>query len=283
MAKTIILVFKKIFSWILGNITLVVFLSWGLFLNHQEVEYEPRVIFLGVGQGDAIFLIDSSGKKILIDGGGGDYVVYSIGEYLHPRDRVIDKLILTHPHEDHLSGLLDIMERYEVEEVLYFPACYSTNLYNYFLSLDENIKIIDPEYFYKGESFSLELLFPKYEISSGCVDFENVNNASIVTMLRSSSGNVLLTGDAEYQVENWLMRNYSKEELRTDVFKAGHHCSRTSNTRRFLEYIEPSYVVCCVGEDNRFGHPSAEVVQNLEELGIDYDLTYEVGNIVLGL
>jgi competence protein ComEC len=108
----------------------------GIYLNFSSLEFNPRVIFLDVGQGDSILLIDSSGKKILIDGGGGDYVVYSISDYLHPRDRYIDFVILTHPHEDHISGLVDILERFEVGAVLYYPACYNSSLYRYFLSLD---------------------------------------------------------------------------------------------------------------------------------------------------
>ena len=283
MGKTIISTYKKIFDWFLNNIVLVIFLMIGVFLNYEALEYGPRVIVLDVGQGDAIFLIDSSGKKILVDGGGGDYVVYSISDYLHPRDRIIDIVILTHPHEDHLSGLIDILERFKVKEVLYYPACYNSNLYKYFLYLDENIVIIDNEFSFQGNSFSLDLLFPLEEVEEGCVEFSNVNNASIVLKLLSDSGTMLLTGDAEHEVEDWLMRNYSREDLKVDVLKAGHHCSRTASSQRFLEYIQPSYAICCVGEDNRFGHPHREVIENFEKLNIKYDLTYKTGDIIFEL
>ncbi len=283
MEKTIISICKKIFSWFLNNIVLVIFLVIGIFLNYEALEYEPRVIVFDVGQGDSIFLIDSSGKKVLVDGGGGDYVVYSISEYLHPRDRIIDTVILTHPHEDHLSGIIDILERYDVKEVLYYPACYNSNLYRYFLYLKENIVIINEEFSFEGNSFSLQLLYPLEQAGDECIEFSNVNNASIVLKLFSDSGTMLLTGDAEHEVEAWLMRNYSKEELKVDVLKAGHHCSRTASSQRFLEYIQPSYAICCVGEDNRFGHPHKEVIENFEKLNIKYDLTYETGDIVFEL
>jgi competence protein ComEC len=283
MGKTITSICKKTFSWFLNNIVLVIFLSIGFFLNYQVLEYEPRVIVLGVGQGDSILLIDSSGKKILIDGGGGDYVVYSISDYFHPRDRVIDMVILTHPHEDHLSGLIDIFERYDVKEIFYYPACYNSSLYRYFLYLNENIVIIENDFFFEGDSFFLKLLFPLEEVEGDCVEFPNVNNASIVTKLVSESGSMLLMGDAEHEVEDWLMSNYSREELSVDVLKAGHHCSKTASSQKFLEYIQPSYAICSVGENNKFGHPHKEVIENFEKLNINYDLTYEEGNIVFEL
>ena len=283
MGRTIISIYKKIFEWFVNNIVLVVFLAVGIFLNYEVVEYRPRVVFFDIGQGDAILIVDSSGKKFLVDGGDGDYIIYSISDYLHPRDRVIDTVILTHPHQDHLSGIIDILERFEIGEVLYFPVCYNSNLYSYFLGLDENLEVINPNYFFPGESFSLDLLFPKEEVQEGCVEYSNINNASIVLKLQTEDGSMLLTGDAEHEVEDWLMRNYTKNELKTDILKAGHHCSRTASSEKFLRYIEPKYAICCVGEENRFGHPHKEVVENFEKLNIKYDLTYEVGDIVFEL
>lgn len=283
MLKTITSICKKIFNWFLNNIVLVIFLCLGVFLNYDTLEYRPRVIFLDVGQGDAIFLTDSSGTKILIDGGGGDYVVYSIANYLHPRDRIIDIIILTHPHEDHLSGLIDILERYEVNEILYYPACYNSSLYRYFLNLDENLKIIESNFVFEGEAFFLKSLYPKEKVENDCIEFSNVNNASIVTKLESDFGNILLMGDAEHEVEDWLMKNYKKKDLKSNVLKAGHHCSRTASSEKFLNYVMPSYAICCVGEENKFGHPHEEVLENFKNLGIEFDLTYQTGDIVFGL
>ena len=283
MQKTTISVFKKIFNWIVNNIVLVFFLAIGIYLNFSTLESNPRVIFLDVGQGDSILLIDSSGKKILIDGGGGDYVVYSVSDYLHPRDRYIDYIILTHPHEDHISGLIDILERFEVGEVLYYPACYNSSLYRYFLSLGEDIKSINKGFNYIGQNFDLKLLYPIEDVKGECIEFPNVNNASIVTKLESDSGSILFMGDGEHEVEEFLMKNYKKEILQTDVLKAGHHCSRTASSEKFLNYISPKYAICCVGEGNKFGHPHEEVIENFERLGIKFDLTYETGDIVLEL
>jgi len=279
MQKTIILVYKKIFDWVRNNIILVVFLLLGSLLSFQPVEYNPRVIFLDVGQGDAIMLVDSSGKKFLIDGGGGDYVVYSLGKYLHPRDRLIDTLILTHPHEDHLSGLIDILERYQVKKIFHYPTCYNSSLYSYFLSLNANIKAIEQDFVFVGESFSLKLLYPTQEVEGECMAFSNVNNASIVIKLESQFGSILLMGDAEHEVENILM----KEDVKSDILKAGHHCSKTASSKEFLKMVQPAYAICSVGLENKFGHPHAEVLENFNQLGIKYDLTSEVGDIVVEL
>jgi competence protein ComEC len=283
MQETTILIFKRIFSWVVNNLILVIFLSIGIYLTYVPLEFNPRVIFLDVGQGDAILLIDSSGQKILIDGGGGDYVVYSLTNYLHPRDRYIDTVILTHPHEDHLSGLIDVLERFEVGEVLYYPACYNSTLYKYFLSLEENFKVVDKGYEYNGESFNLKSFYPIEEGREECMEFSNINNASIVTRLESASGSVLFMGDAEHEVEELLMKNYKKEFLQSDVLKAGHHCSRTASSEKFLNFISPKYAICCVGEENKFGHPHDEVIENFRNLGIKFYLTYEEGDIVLEL
>lgn len=279
MGKTITLIYK----WILSNIVLVVFLGMGLYLYFEIVEYRPRVVFMDVGQGDAILLIDESGQKILIDGGAGNYIVYSIANYLHPRDRFIDTVILTHPHEDHLSGLIDIFERYDVGEVLYYPVCYSSGLYRYFLDLNENISPMKKEYFFEGNSFSLEYLYPKDDVDDECIKFSNVNNASIVLKLHSDSGSILFMGDAEHEVEEVLMEKYTKTDLDSDVLKAGHHCSRTASSTGFLRYITPFYAICSVGKDNKFGHPHKEVVEIFESFDIEYDLTHEKGDIVVEL
>jgi competence protein ComEC len=282
MVKTTILIFKKISSWCLNNFVLLIFLGIGTFLNFEKIEYEPRVIFLDVGQGDAILLIDSSGKKILIDGGGGDYIVYSITKYLHPRDRNVDFVVLTHPHEDHLSGLIDIVERFEVDEILHYPACYNSALYNYFLFLDENINIIEKGFSFNGESFVLNTVYPIETVSS-CVNVPNVNNASIIMKLESDLGSILFMGDAEHEIENFLMDKYRKKYLGADILKAGHHCSRTASSSKFLNYIDAKYAVCSVGKENKFGHPHAEVIENFENLGIGFDLTSEIGDIVIEL
>ncbi len=282
MLKIIILTFKKIFKWVLNNFVLVCFLIVGTSLNFAELEYEPRAIFMDVGQGDAILLIDSSGKKILIDGGGGDYVVYSIANYLHPRDRYIDLVVLTHPHEDHFSGLIDILERFEVGQVVYYPACYNSSLYSYFLSSSSKIMPIEKSFLFVGDSFTLKSFYP-IEMIEPCADIANVNNASIVLKLNSDSGSIFLMGDAEHEVEDFLIRNYRKKELQADVLKAGHHCSRTASSERFLSHIGSKYAICSVGKENKFGHPHAEVLENFSNLGVEFDLTSEIGDIVIEL
>jgi len=258
-------------------ITLVI----GGYYTFSSLEYEPRVVFMDVGQGDAILMIDENGHKILIDGGDGDYIVNIIPDYLHPRDRKINTLILTHPHQDHLSGLIDIVERYEVEQILFYPVCYDSELYNYFLGIEEEIKPIQSDYEYIGEAFDLELLYPLED--STLDDFKvysNINNASIVTRLVSEKGTMIFMGDAEHEQENVLLQEYSGFEMNSDILKAGHHCSRTASGRKFLKQVDPKYAICCVGEDNRFGHPHDEVIEKFEEFDIEYDLLYKTGDIV---
>ncbi len=284
MGEIIILTYKRIISVLLNNIVLVVTLFIGLYYSITPVEYNPGIVFLDVGQGDAALIIDESGKKFLIDGGDGDYVVYRIAKYLHPKDRKIDTIILTHPHQDHLSGLIDIIKRYEVEEIWYYPVCYDTQLYEYFLSLGENISFVPHDYIYEGSLFSLEVLYPlEAVLQEECLRYSNINNGSIVVKLDSDNLSILFMGDAEHEQEDLLVRRYRKSDLEASILKAGHHCSRTASSKRFLDFVDPQYAICSVGFENRFGHPHREVIQNFESLGIEYYLTSEEGDIFISL
>jgi competence protein ComEC len=284
MVETITLIYKKIVSVILNNIVLVATLCIGIYYALDPVEYNPGIVFLNVGQGDAILIIDKSGKKFLIDGGDGDYVVYRMAKYLHPKDRKIDTIILTHPHQDHLSGLIDIIQRYEVDEILYYPVCYNSKLYEYFLALDENISVVSHDYVYEGILFSLKVFYPLEAIlQEECLGYSNINNGSIVVKLYSDSINVLFMGDAEHEQEDAILRRYKKTDLESNILKAGHHCSRTASSIKFLNTVDPQYAICSVGLENKFGHPHREVIQNFESLGIDYYLTSEKGDIFISL
>ncbi len=235
----------------------------------EKKENFLEVTFLDVGQGDAILIETPKEQNILIDGGEGQQIIKRLGEELAWWDKKIDLMILTHPHSDHVGGLVDVLKRYTVSKVLYTGATHSSPDYIAWLEAikEKNIslKIVNhPQKIQLGENLFLEIIFPKEQ--NDIDERTNLNNSSIVVKLVYGQNSFLLTGDAEMEVEKKLLAN--RDGLKADVLKVGHHGSNTSSMDIFLQAVQPSYAVIEVGENNSFGHPSPRVIKRLERRGI---------------
>ncbi len=239
------------------------------------------VVFLDVGQGDAT-LIQQGDIQILIDGGDDLNVVYELSKYMKFNDRRIEVVVLTHPHDDHLVGILEVMDRYEVGEIWIYPVCYNNP--NYKLLLESGVKIREVE---EGMNFNIEdirlnILWPVENKTAECEVGKykswdgNINNDSLVIHVEHLNKSFLLMGDAEEEVEKELNINF-----KVDFLKAGHHCSKTSSSETFLKMAKPSKAICSCGEGNKFGHPSSGTLKNFSSLNVQYFVTYESGNIVV--
>lgn len=260
----------------LNNIVWIVLAAVYIFFPKEK----DTVVFLDVGQGDAI-LIQNGSEQMLIDGGPDNSVLYSLQRYMPFFDRKIEYVVLTHPHNDHLIGLLKVLENYEVEQILYYPVCYENENYEYFLQRYSNIKKVG-----KGDTISLgyidiDILWPiLHSTQEGCVESfnGNINNDSLVLEFEYIGKKFLLMGDIESEVEEVLIRdkiitsNYN-------ILKAGHHCSNTSNSETFLKVVSPDMAVCSVGLENPFGHPGGETLKNFSKYNVQYLITYKEGNI----
>lgn len=244
------------------------------------VKYEDKVVFLDVGQGDAT-LIQNDKLQILIDGGPDSSILYQLPKYVPIYDRKIEYVVLTHPHNDHLVGLLSVLERYDVGEILYYPVCYENDNYELLLQRYPNAKEIGEGDTISLGDLSIKVVWPILkESEERCVESYNndLNNDSLVLEFEYLNKRFLLMGDIESDVEeviikqNLVLGNY-------DVLKAGHHCSDSSNSETFLNTISPSLAICSVGRDNSFGHPSSETLNNFLNSNVQYLITYEQGNI----
>jgi len=253
------------------------------FLAYRSLHgQELQVYFLDVGQGDATLFITPSKQKILIDGGPGNSVLTKLGEILPFHDRQIDLLILTHPHADHLDGLLEVLKRYQVRILLLNPVYYSNGSY---LELWQTLEKSSTQV-WRAESktdfelvdqIKLDVLFP-YSVQLG-LSYKNVNNASVIFKLTYGNTTFLLAGDAEREVEDLLLANNT--ELSANYFKLSHHGSRTANQLAFLRSINPRLVVISTGRDNKFGHPHAETSQTLAALNLPAWITSNTGSLHL--
>jgi competence protein ComEC len=272
---------------------LIMYGSW------QRREMPLEVEFLDVGQGDAILITVNKRRRILIDGGSGIAVLGALGDNTMPWVRSLDVLVLTHPHSDHIQGLIEVMKRYTVKTIWAYPIDYYSPEYKYWQDLTDNLYkkgILDVQTVYVGdkidiEGVELEILWPDVRRNNkqrdkmcGVMPCEesfdgNINNDSVVMLLSFYNLKILLMGDAEQEVEKLLIDKKSVDIHDVDVLKAGHHCSRTASSREFLEVVSPKVAICSCGKGNDFGHPHKEALINFEREEIIYLRTDEVGDI----
>lgn len=238
-----------------------------------------RVYFLDVGQGDAIYIRMPGGHDMLVDGGPSKIILEKLRKVMPWYDRTIDIVVETHPDADHIGGLPSILERFHVEKFIE-PGIESDN------AIDDAIRMIRAK---KGvESilarrgmrvrFSQDAYFDVLYPDRDVTDLKDTNDASIVGKMVYGSTSVMLTGDAPKSVESRLVLAYGTD-LQSDILKAGHHGSKTSSGKSFVEAVSPEYAVISAGKNNRYGHPHKEVVDLFKILGIPILATAESGTI----
>lgn len=236
------------------------------------------VHFIDVGQADSILIQTPEGRNMLIDAGtnktGRDVVSYlnKTGiEYL-------DVVIGTHPHEDHIGGLDLVIDTFDIGKVYMPKVTHNTATFKDVLDSIKNkgLKISPASY---GITIDLD---PKLDVSilaPVSEKYEDLNNYSVVVKVIYENTSFLFTGDAEYISEKEMLERTS--DLKASVLKLGHHGSKTSTSPEFLEAVMPDYAVISVGKDNDYGHPSQEVLERLEENGIEVLRTDLLGTIII--
>lgn len=240
---------------------------WLVFVRVDQAN-DLELDFLDVGQGDAILIKTPADQNILIDGGPDNAVIKRLSENLPWWDKTIDMMILTHPHDDHVNGLNDVIKRYRVKRVLYTGVAHNSPGYLNWLNLiKENhipLIIIDrPQAIELGGGCQFKILYPFKSFLGE--ELDNLNNSSMVSKLSCGENNFLFTGDIEEEVERALLA--AKIDLSAEVLKAGHHGSDTSSSENFLAAVKPKIAVIQVGEDNKFGHPSRRILKRLIRIG----------------
>jgi len=229
-----------------------------------------RISFLDVGQGDSIFIRTPDDYTVLIDGGPSAGVLEELAEVMPIYSRTIDVLILSHPHADHVNGLTEITKRYNIKKAVITGADFYNAYYEKLLSLfnEKNIPVYfgySKKDFKLGNDVYLDFIWPDKPITSE--KFENVNNSSLALKVIYKDTVIFLGGDAEKEEEKEIIG--TGYNLNADIFKAGHHGSKTATSEEFLSVINPKTVVIQSGKENSFGHPHKETLEKLFEKGID--------------
>ncbi len=244
----------------------------------QSNSHLLQVHFLDVGQGDAVFIETPDGVQVIIDGGRDSAVIRELGAVLDFADRTIDVMIATHPDSDHIGGLIDVLERYQIASVIQTEQIGDSPAAVAFQTAvqAENAVVHTPrtgEVIQLGASTTLEILFPPLDASA----FES-NTASVIAQLRYGDTEFMLTGDAPQSIETYLVGAYGAD-LRSDVLKVGHHGSKTSTAPEFLAAVAPTHAVISAGVDNSYGHPHPEVMNRLRAANLAISQTAETGTI----
>lgn len=255
-----------------------------------ENDAQLEVASLDVGQGDAILIKTPKNQTMLIDGGPNNKVLQKLGQYLPALTKRIDVVLLTHPHADHVAGLIEVLKRYDVGAVILSGADIKTDVYSEFLKVikEKNIFIVIAEAgeaIHFDKNLELDILSPMISnsniFSKQSEGFgsggNNVNDTSIVGKLMFKNFSIMLMGDATSKIESRLL-TYG-ENLKSDILKVGHHGSKYSSSLNFLRFVSPKAAVIEVGEKNRYGHPSPAALSRLKMADVNIFRTDLNGDI----
>lgn len=242
---------------------------------NQEIQdgEKLQIWFLDVGQADSI-LIQDNDTYMLIDAGNNEDGEKLVSYFQSLGIESFQYVIGTHAHEDHIGGMNNIIDNFNIG-TFYMPDAITTTAT--FESVLDSLEA-------KNIAFQTPTVDSTFELGDTTIDVlyvgtddTDLNNTSIVLKLTYGNTSVLFMGDAEKEVETII----EKKDISADVLKVGHHGSNTSSSKTFLEKVNPSYAIISVGTGNSYGHPSNTTIQNLENLNTKIYRTDESGTIIM--
>lgn len=254
-------------------LVLIIIISLSSLASDQLV-----IHFLDVGQADSIFIQLPNGQNMLIDAGNnadGPFVVNYLQDHKITK---IDYLIGTHPHEDHIGGIDDVTKSFNIGHIYMPPVTHTTRTFKDILTAFQanNKKIIPAK---AGLTIIDQDNLKACFLSPLRDNYKELNEWSAVLKLRYKEISFLFTGDAE-EINEIEIISSPVTSLDSDVLKVGHHGSDSSTSIAFVKAVTPSYAVISVGKDNRYDHPSPDIIDRLEAHGAIVLRTDELGTII---
>ncbi|EOU1464563.1 ComEC/Rec2 family competence protein [Clostridium perfringens] len=272
---------KKIISSIIGIIVVLLAGYFGIDLTQDsKVPKDSKLMisYMDVGQGDAAY-IKVNGNDILIDAGPRSNSKELLEQLKAKNIDDFELVIATHPHEDHIGGMVDVFKEYEVKAFYSPKITHTTKTYENLVKAvkDEGLKtkelkggmVID-----LGEGAKFEVFTPQKS------EYEELNDYSPIMKLSFGDTSYLFTGDAEKLAEEEALAKY-KNSLDSDVIKFGHHGSSSSSSNAFIEAVSPKYGIISCAKDNKYGHPHRETLDIIKKYNIKTFRTDTDGEIIL--
>ncbi|NGT58346.1 MBL fold metallo-hydrolase [Clostridium perfringens] len=272
---------KKIISSIIGIIVVLLAGYFGIDLTQgSKVTKDSKLMisYMDVGQGDAAY-IKVNGNDILIDAGPRSNSKELLEQLKAKNIDDFELVIATHPHEDHIGGMVDVFKEYEVKAFYSPKITHTTKTYENLVKAvkDEGLKtkelkggmVID-----LGEGAKFEVFTPQKS------EYEELNDYSPIMKLSFGDTSYLFTGDAEKLAEEEALAKY-KTSLDSDVIKFGHHGSSSSSSNAFIEAVSPKYGIISCAKDNKYGHPHSETLDIIKKYNIKTFRTDTDGEIIL--
>lgn len=272
---------KKIISSIIGIIFVLLAGYFGIDLTQDsKVPKDSKLMisYMDVGQGDAAY-IKVNGNDILIDAGPRSNSKELLEQLKAKNIDDFELVIATHPHEDHIGGMVDVFKEYEVKAFYSPKITHTTKTYENLVKAvkDEGLKtkelkggmVID-----LGEGAKFEVFTPQKS------EYEELNDYSPIMKLSFGDTSYLFTGDAEKLAEEEALAKY-KTSLDSDVIKFGHHGSSSSSSNAFIEAVSPKYGIISCAKDNKYGHPHRETLDIIKKYNIKTFRTDTDGEIIL--
>ncbi len=259
---------------------LVLALGWLFSLAQQPEASSGQLTLrvLDIGQGDALLLTTPHGRAVLIDGGPDNRVLSYLYRFL-PTPHVIDLIIATHNHADHITGLTATLRELPTQAVWISGALHTTSTYEQFIrAIDQHSKV---RAVHAGESVqidgvTLRVLYPLEDMTDQ--QPENTHSSTIVSKVTYGATSFLLTGDLEAEDEQKMLE-HERDLLSSTVLKVPHHGSHNASTDDFLSVVSPKVALVSVGQDNKFGHPHADTLERLRQHDIQILRTDQQGTI----
>ena len=232
-----------------------------------KIPKELKINFIDVGQGDSCLITTPQNKKVIVDSGGSES--YDVGKnvllpyLLDKRITKIDYIMISHFDTDHCKGFEYVLENIKVKNVIISKQCETSENFKQIMKIIRkkriNLIIVQKETKIKIDNFTtVDILSPQSENIA-----DNMNDNSIVAKFEAYNFSILFTGDASEKIEKELIKE--KINLKSDILKVSHHGSKTGTSEEFLKSVKPKIALIGVGENNKFGHPTKDVIKRLTE------------------
>ncbi len=235
---------------------------------------------LDVGQGDAIVIRTNDDKYILIDGGPGELVMEQLGKAMPFWQKTFDLVVATHGDADHISGLVEVMDRYKVKVFVYNGEQKNNDVFTELMRRADfhNVRVEEANAgkdIQVGCCVNLDLLWPSMKKQNS----ELVgNDRSIAFIMSYENFDMYFAGDLSFEYEEEMLNMVPRD---VEVMKLSHHGSKTSTSKELLELLTPEKAIVSVGKDNTYGHPSNEVLDSIRATGAAIHRTDEEGIITI--